>query len=172
MRTIQRLGPYVDIVEARDPVDPVLVVKLGLREESFRQFLHHNLFTPVAQYYGIVQDGLLSAVHAFKGLKRPLMHGEDIKADRNVIVYSWRSEVDYVWTGSRFDGSPIRKTPPPNLVFVVLVREEPQPNDYPRVGSILGSIERWNWVKEDPMLSQAPFDWQKRYGDRLWSRDI
>src|ERR1700733_1958848 len=130
MRTVQPVGPYVDIVEARAPDKPVLVVKLGLREDSFAQVLHHNLYTAVAQYYGIVQDGLLEAVHAFKGLNRPLMHGEDMEADKNVIVYTWRSELDYVWTGSRFDGKPIRKIPPLNRVFVVLVREEQQPNVY------------------------------------------
>jgi hypothetical protein len=111
MRKIRRLGPYVDIVEARDPRDPALVVKLGLREDSFQQILYHYLATPVAEYYGIVQDGLLLAIHAFKGLKHPLMHGEDIKADKSVIVYSWRPLFDYVWSGGRFDGKPIRRTP-------------------------------------------------------------
>ncbi len=165
MRTIQRLGPYVDIMEARAPDNRALVVKLGLRQDSFSQVLHHNLLTVVAQYYGIVQDGLLSAKHAFKGLKRPLMHGEDMGADKSVIIYSWRSEVDYVWTGSRFDGNPVRKIPPPSRVFVVLVREEQQPNDY----GVFGSIEKWNWIKEDPRELNAPLEWLDRYGQKLWS---
>jgi hypothetical protein len=158
MRTIQPVGPYVDIVEARAPDNRALVVRLGLRQDSFSQILHHNLFTVVAQYYGIVQDGLLAARHAFKGLKRPLMHGEDMEADKSVIIYSWR-------TGSRFDGNPVRKIPPPNRVFVVLVREEQQPNDY----GVFGSIEKWNWIKEDPQELHAPLEWLDRYGQKLWS---
>lgn len=77
-----------------------------------------------------------------------------------------------MWAGSQFDGNAIRKTPPPKRVFVVLVREEKQPNDYEGVGSIFGSIEKWNWVKEDPELPSAPIDWQERYETRLWSRSV
>jgi hypothetical protein len=158
-------------VEGRSLGSEALVVNLGLRSDSFGQVLHHNLFTMVAQYYGIVQDGMLSAIHAFSGLKRPLMHGDDKDADKSVVVYSWRPAVDFVWTGSRLDGHPIEKTPPPGRVFVVLVREEKQPNRYEGVGDIWGSIERWNWVKEDPVLPQAPVDWKDRYGRKLWSRE-
>ncbi|MFZ3212372.1 MAG: hypothetical protein WA188_12740 [Terriglobales bacterium] len=172
MRPIQRVGPYVDITEARDPLNPALVVKLGLRGDSFQQSVRSALATTIAQYYGIVQDGLLNAIHLFKGLKRPLMHGDDKEADKSVLVYSWRPEFDCVWTGSQFDGNAIRKTPPPNRVFVVLVREEKQPNAYEGVGSVLGSIEKWNWIKEDPALPHAPIDWQERYGTRLWSRSL
>jgi len=166
MRSIQRIGPYIDIIEAWSPFDSGLVVKVGVREESFQQLVHHNLATAVAQYYGIVQDGLLQAVHAFQGLKRPLMHGDDMRADEGVFIYSWRSELDYVWTGSRFAGHPAQRTPPPNLVFVVLVREEQQPNDF----KVFGSVERWNWVKQDPRLKHSPVDWKERYGRKLWSR--
>lgn len=96
MRPIQRVGPYVDITEARDPLNPALVVKLGLRGDSFQQNVRNALSTTIAQYYGIVQDGLLEAIHLFKGLKRPLMHGDDKGADKSVLVYSWRPEFDYV----------------------------------------------------------------------------
>jgi hypothetical protein len=78
-------------MEGLAPDDPALVVNLGIRQESFEQILHHNLFTPIAQYYRIVQDGLHNAMHAFRGLRRPLMHGDDKHADQNVVVYSWRS---------------------------------------------------------------------------------
>jgi hypothetical protein len=172
MKDIQPVGPYGDIVDARSPQDPVLAVKLGLRRDNFDRVLHHSLPTAVAQYYGIVQHGLFQAVHAFKGLNRPLMHGDDMEADKSILVYSWRPENDYVWIGSRFDGKVISKTPPSGRVFVVLVREEPEPNKYTGVGTIFGSIEKWNWVKEDPTFPHAPVDWQERYTSKLWSRDI
>ncbi len=57
-------------------------------------------------------------------------------------------------------------------VFVVLVREERQPNEFPGVGSVFGSIEKWNWVKEDPALPHAPIDWGERYATKLWSRNV
>lgn len=170
MRAIRPIGPYRDVTEARAPDNPLSVVTLGLRQDSFEQVLHHNLFTAVAQYYGIVQDGLLNAVHLFKGLKRPLMHGDDKEADKSVLVYSWCPTADCVWSPSRFDGNVILRPPPPARVFVVLVREEKQPNEYAGIEPILGSIEKWNWVKEDNMLRQAPVDWEQRYGEKLWSR--
>lgn len=170
MREIRPIGPYRDVTEARAPDNHVLVVNVGLRRDSFEQVLHHNLFTAVAQYYGIVQDGLLDAVHLFRGLKRPLMHGDDKEADKSVLVFTWRPSVDCVWSPSRFDGNVVLRPPPPARVFVVLVREEHQPNVYPGVGSIFGSIEKWNWIKEDPALPQAPVDWRERYGENLWSR--
>jgi len=97
MKTIQRVGPYLDIVEARSPENHLNVVKVGVRSDSFQQLMHQNLSTAVAQYYGIVQDGLLDARHAFMGLNRPLMHAGDMEADRSVIVYSWRPQTDYIW---------------------------------------------------------------------------
>lgn len=172
MKEIQPVGPYRDIVEARSPLDSMLAVKVGLRNDSFSRVLHHNLSTSVAQYYGIVQHGLFQAVHAFKGLNRPLMHGDDMEADKSVIVYSWRPQHDYVWIGGQFGGKPVEKIPPRGLVFVVLVREEPGPNEYAEVGKVFGSIEKWNWVKEDPRLRNAPVDWQDRYTEKLWSREI
>ena len=172
MKATQRVGQYVDIIEARDPLNSALVVKLGLRSDSFQQNVENGLATAIAQYYGIIQDGLLNAIHLFKGLKRPLMHGDDKQADKSVIVYSCKPDTDYVWTGSRFDGRPIAKTPPPNRVFVVLVREERQPNEYASVGSVFGSIEKWNWVKEDPALPGAPIDWEERYEAKIWSRNL
>lgn len=165
MRAIQPFGPYRDIVEGRSPSDPVLAVQLGLREESFQQLVRHNLATAVAQYYGIVQESLWEALHAFRGLNRPLMHGQDTKADEHVVIYSWCPATDYVWVGGRFGGKPVAKPPASKRVFVVLVREEPE-NEM----KVFGSIERWNWVTEDPRLRGAPLDWQERYREKLWSR--
>jgi hypothetical protein len=173
MRDIQRVGPYLDIVEARDPLNAALVVKLGMHGDTFQQIVHNGQKTVVAQYYGIVQDGILAAVHCFEGLKRPLLDADEKKdVGKSILVYSWRPEIDYEWSHSRFDGNPIPKTPPPKRVFVVLVRKEPQPNRYAEVGTVFGSIERWNWIKEDPGLPHAPVGWLERYEDKLWSRSV
>ncbi len=166
-RTVQGVGPYQDIVEAPSPGDPETAITLGLRSDTFKQYTHYGLKTAVAQYYGLVQSGLLAARHAFRGLKRPLNYAGDMEADKSVIVYSWRPAFDYEWDGTREYGNPISRNPPSNLVFVVLVREEP-PNEH----NVFGSIEKWNWVGEDPQLRHAPVDWAKRYGNKLWSRGI
>jgi hypothetical protein len=166
MRAIQRLGFYADVVEAPSQFDPAISVKLGLKTENFQQLSGRNLATAVAQYYGIVQEGIMSANHLFRGLKRPLMLADDMNADQTVLAYTWRPSEDMEWAGSRFEGDVIRLVPPPGRVFVVLVREE-----YGSDG-VSGSIEHWNWVREDPKLPYAPVDWEQRYGKKLWSRGI
>src|SRR5580692_4703778 len=100
MQTIQRVGPYVHIVEARSPENHSNIIKLGVNQASFQQFIQRNLSFVIAQFYGIIQPGLLEAVHAFKGLKRPLMQADDMQADQHIIAYSWRPQFDYVWSHS------------------------------------------------------------------------
>jgi hypothetical protein len=167
MRNIQPLGPYADTIEGYSQFDPEKVVRFGVRCETFQVMTRWGLATAVAQYYGIVEDHLIEARHAFRGLNRPLMYGGDMEADEKFIIYSWRPQFDYVWVGDRFKGNPEKRTPPPDLVFVVLVQEE-NPNEY----SVVGSIVHWNWVKQDPGLRYAPVAWQERYKARLWSKDL
>ena len=167
MRDIQGVGPYCDVMQAPSPNDQGGIIRLGIRNETFRQYTRRQYYTPVAQYYGIVQDGLRLARHLFRGLNRPLMLKNDTEADKNVLIYAWRSELDFEWVGTPYDGNPEQKVPPPDRVFVVIVRQE-LPNEF----KVDGSIERWNWVEEDGHLEHAPIAFQERYGERLWSRKI
>ena len=166
MRDMHPVGPYKDVIQSRSASDPHRMVNLGIRKDSFRAYAEWDLKSAIAQYYAIVQEGMEEARHAFKGLKRPLMLNDDMSADESVVVYSWRSTIDAEWRGSRFDGHPlVIDNPPPNRVFVVLVRDEPE-NEH----DVVGSIEKWNWIREDPAMPHAPVDWQLRYGEKLWSR--
>jgi hypothetical protein len=165
MRPIRGVGPYADIVEAPSPTNNSDIVKLGVRVTTFEGYVRRKEISNVAQYYGIVQGDLMLAKHLFTGLKRSLMYNGDMQADRNVIVYSWRSTNDYRWRGNVQNGHSERVDPPRDQVFVVLVREEPE-NEH----GVLGSIEHWNWVQEDPVLAHAPVDWNQRYGQKLWSK--
>src|SRR4051794_40932223 len=113
MKPIQRLGVYADTVTAPSPNDPSATVTLGLRSQTLAQYAGHDLRTVVAQYYGIVKEDLMSARHLFRGLERYLSFGDDMKADENVLVYTWRSQVDYEWQGSQFNGIPVVRTPRP-----------------------------------------------------------
>jgi hypothetical protein len=128
--------------------------------------------TKCAQFYGLIQPGLMDAIHAFRGLKRPLMKGDNMHGDADIIAYSWRPQHDYIWSRSQFDGHPLQKQPPPGVILVVLVRLFKVPEQYPGLGAVEGSIEHWSWVMGDPELQFAPIDWQERYEDRLWSREL
>lgn len=105
----------------------------------------------------------MAAEHAFQGLVRPLMHNGDVDADRTVIIYCWRPQIDWEWRGDKFSGQVVPMEPPPRRVFVVLVREE-QDHEL----GVCGSVEKWNWIAEDPSLLEAPVDWKTRYGRMLW----
>jgi hypothetical protein len=93
------------------------------------------------------------------------MHDADMDADERVLVYAWRPYSDYEWSGGPWDGNIIRREPPLNRVFVVLVKEE-KPNEF----GVYGSIEKWNWIMEDSRLKDAPVEWDVRYGKKLWSK--
>jgi hypothetical protein len=60
------------------------------------------------------------------------------------------------------DGHPEPRTRPAWRVFAVLVREET-----PDVGDVIGSIEKWNWIREDSVDTHAPVDWEERYAKEL-----
>lgn len=164
MRDVCGLGAYKDIVEAPDPEDHHLMVKLGVTTNTFRL---HATSSAIGQYYGIVQEGIILARHLFRGLNRPLLHEGDMNADQGVIVYTWRPLADYEWAGGRHSGRVERiDPPPPNRVFAVLVRLIESDHH-----GVVGSVEHWNWIREDPGLPHAPVDWEQRYTKRLWSRD-
>ena len=165
MQNSPLIKPYFDIVDALSPQDCETTVKLGVRHETFQRNVNLKLSTMIAQYYGIVKDGLIIAEHAFRGLKRPLLHADDMHADESVVVYAWRPTFDYEWTGYRHDGKITSLVPPPGRVFVVLVREMPIDS-----WGVSGTIERWNWVREDPELRHAPVDYRERYKEPLWSK--
>jgi len=172
MREVQRAGQYVAIVDARSPERSDSVVQVGLRQLTFRQLACTGQHTRCAQFYGLIQPGLLDAVHAFRGLKRPLMRAGDMHGDADFVAYSWRPERDYVWEGSQFDGNPIQTVPNRGTVFVVLVHLFKEPEEGPNHGLIFGSIEHWSWVNGDPLLRFAPVEWEERYDDHLWSRNL
>lgn len=159
---------YFDVVDAPSPESPSSTIKLGVRHETFQTIVKFRQATALAQYYDIVKIGIIVAEHAFRGLMRPLMHNGDMRADESVLIYSWKPQYDSEWTGTPYTGSIIRLIPPPaGRVFVVLVRESTS-----SAGSVHGTIEHWNWVREDPGLKGAPIDHGLRYKTRLWSRSI
>lgn len=49
-------------------------------------------------------------------------------------------------------------------------RPEPEPDTFANVGTIEGSIEKWNWVEEDPSLPGAPIGSTDRFVQKHWSR--
>lgn len=123
------------------------------------------MFASIAQYYGLVQCGMQQARHVFRGLERPMAVADDMHADRDVFVYSWKPEVDYEWEGAPFDGVPVRRTPKERTVFVVLMCLQKGQS------GVLGVIAKWNWVREDQNLAEAPVNWEQRYEQKIWSRD-
>ena len=59
---------------------------------------------------GMVQDGMMDAQHLFKGLRRLLLLAEDMHADETVMVYTWRSPIDFEWHGTAQNGWPIERS--------------------------------------------------------------
>jgi len=163
VRDGSRVGPYFDVFDAPGRTG---TIKVGITHGTFQRLSRHGLATMIAQYYGIVQDGLRHARHLYRGLNRPLLHANNMNADEDVFIYSWRPALDFIWLGGRHDGNPRSMTPPAGRVFVVLVRDHGTPDEH----GVSGTIEHWNWTHEDPTLRDAPVDWAKRYATNEWSK--
>lgn len=147
---------------APSPDDPRQTVQLELRSDTLQRYQQRAMFTPIAEYYAIVRD-LMSAQNCFRGVKRPMADHTGMDIDQRVVVYTWRPLYGAVWMGVPPTGTVIQKVAPPGYVFAVLVRQDDDGQD------VYGSIERWNWIEEDPGLPQAPIDWVARYGEKKWS---
>ena len=159
---MSRNPEYQFIINGRSRKDPDRVVRFGVRADTFREYVRRGLRCRVAQYYGIIENGLCDAGHLFQGLNRPLDWEGDMEADKGVLVYTWVPPNDFVWVGGSFDGTIESRYPEPGKVFAVLVREDDTEAD------IEGSIEHWTWVRESLDLA-APTDWKTRYDKKVWS---
>ncbi len=164
MRAFLVDAKYPD-ASGREPVD----AKLGMIVPALGVCVVRGLLSAVAQFYGLVEPGLILSRHIFKGLERPLCVDDRMNADGEKLIYSWRPRWDYEWQGGP-GGSLRRILAPTRSVFVVIAT--------PNVGryrdefpDAVGWIERWNWVEEDPVLSEAPRDWVDRYHKKLWTRE-
>jgi hypothetical protein len=112
---------YIQLVDAPSPGNSSHTVQFGVRRETFMRFTKYGLKTSIAQFYDIVQNGLILAEHAFRGLNRPMMRGNDKNADESIVVYSWKPSYDSEWIGDPFSGKMLRLTPPNDRVFTVIV---------------------------------------------------
>lgn len=167
MESVTSTGPYVALVEAFSPENSSSRITLGLSKDAYKQQTRLCLRSMRGQFYGIVLPGMVMARHCFLGVDRPLMHLNDMNADQKIAVYTWKPADNYEWTGGTATGTIIRLPPPPDHVFVVLVRGQ-QPDGL----GVSGVILRWNWIRgEDPNLSEAPIEWKTRYREKLWSRE-
>jgi hypothetical protein len=101
LRDFQPIGPYVDVISVPSPNDRnrflshdrERFIKLGLEEATIDRLRRFGLATTVAQYYGNVQEGLFFAddvVHLFRGLKRPLMHLDNVRGDQFWSIRGYR----------------------------------------------------------------------------------
>ena len=172
MRNIEPIGEYQDVISVPPPADSSNTlrredyVRMGVPLAVFDRLRQYGLATAVAQYYGIVQEGLHFAdtVHLFRGLQRPLMDEEDEDGDKRMFVYSWVPRNDYEWDWS--SQMPRPRTPPAHLVFVVLAK----PYDSPDEHGVHGVVLHWGWIAEDPWLPSAPIESRERFTERVWTK--
>jgi hypothetical protein len=157
---------YKCVIDAPAPVGPNSTVRLGLTEETVTQLGKYGLKTKIAQLVGIVLKDLKSSQLLFKGLRRPMLEDGNPDADKNVLIYSSKPAFDCYWSGSRQEGEVVQRTPPAGSVFVVLVLLHNTPDE------TIGSIVQWNWLLESRSMSRSPSEWETRYDEHLWSKNV
>lgn len=158
-------GVCLYTTDAKYPnLDSVDDARIGIEASEIGKVAKYNLSVVIAQFFGIVGPGMIISQHIFQGLKRPMLLGENMGADKDMFVYSWKPQQDCIWDGSPHSGKIKKIAAPPNKVFVVIV--EPGAHYL----GISGTIKHWTWVPEDGYLQQAPLNWKTRYTEKLWSQ--
>ena len=92
-----------------------------------------------------------------------------MKGDTSKLIYTWKPTFDYEWIGGRF-GEPKERPTPQNSVFCVIVSPNIRNSNIEKFPYVYGWIERWNWVKEDKGLPEAPINWVDRYKKKIYTR--
>ena len=142
---------------------------LALLVTDLRAFANRGQSTAIAQFYGLLELGLIQAKHVFVGLQRPLLTDGDNAADAEKLAYVRKPPFDYLWVGSKFAGNLTEVDAPAKAVFAVLVTPNVKHRtDFP---SVDGWINHWTWIDEDPVLPEAPVGWVDRYEAKLWTRN-
>ncbi|ODB94973.1 hypothetical protein A3194_20125 [Candidatus Thiodiazotropha endoloripes] len=169
MRELQQPGGLVYAIDGKNIKDLesqeslnfcVLANQLGVQSDR-------GLSTYLAQFFEIVDTGLIDPAHVFKGLKRPMFCGDDRNADAEKHAITWDPGFDAIWIGNRFKGLTRRTAAPKDRVFVSIVSSNLKTDDFPDVDYW---IEHWTWVVQSGDLPGAPIDWQTRYKEKLWSK--
>jgi len=143
-------------------------VKFGMRASDLKRYGLRGQGSAIAQFYKIVGDGLIVARHIFKGLNRPLYCDECEDGDQDKLIYTWKPSIDWFWHGDGPTGSPKRVKAPADKVFFVIISVNKNHKDaYP---DVYGWIERWNWVREDEALPEAPTEWVERFDCKIYTR--
>lgn len=166
---IQENGKFVYVADGKyiDGENSAQDAKFGLLATDLKAYADRGQATKIAQFYELVIPGLILARHIFWGLERPLYCDGNADGDELKYVYSRKPTFDVIWVGGR-NGIIKRIGSSPNRVFVTIVSKNARTKEYP---SIFGWLEGWNWVEEDPYLSEAPDNWVDRYKRKVWTRE-
>lgn len=120
--------------------------------------------TVIAQFDGLVKNGMVLTKHIFQGLRRKLRTDEDSDSDQRMLVHVRKPSYNYFVSNKRI----MREDAPKATVFAVLVSPNIKHKDkYPEVH---GWINTWTWLDEEPGLAEAPIGWVDRYDNKLWTR--
>ena len=160
-------GEQVYIAEGPSLTSPEVVVQYALRKDDLNAYVQRHQLSLIAQFYGLVVNGLILTKHCFKGLRRDLFCDGQQGGQSKKYALVRKPAYDYVWEGGR-NGKEVKKVAPDSSVFVVLISENAHKENFP---TIEGWIDRWCWVQEDSgPLEDTPEGWVDRYEQKIWTQ--
>jgi hypothetical protein len=164
MRLVDENNEKIFVISGVDHVGAE--THFGFPKASFQKIYNRGSNVRLAQFLGIVVPGIVLVQHVFQGLKRPMCVGNDMEADKQKLVYTWKPEWDFWWPDRyKFDARRLEfREAPDGKVFAVIISPNNAKELYPSVDYW---IERWYWVRRSDTLLKAPTEWERRYESKL-----
>lgn len=141
-------------------------LNVAVSKEALSAKVGRNMRWHIGQLYGVVEPGIIFAQHAFRGLKRPMLVGDDHEADEKKVVLTWAAKNDAYLEGDAFNAYTRFEPAPLARVFGVIVTVNEMVTDFP---DVYAWAEHWSWLQSSDSLAGAPKEWQDAYTEKLWS---
>lgn len=142
--------------------------KLVLNKEILKRLTDKRQKHVYAQFEKLVKPAVRDPEFIFLGLERALYNDNSLEGDNEKLVYVFSPRFDYVWKGSKFDGSIERIKKPNNCVFTVIVSKNNLHKD--EYKDVFGFIEEWNWCDSESH-GKKPVSWIDRYGKLFFDKN-
>lgn len=170
-----QIGNLVRVAHAPNWTDniPGKFVRVGLTNRKFINLLESGMTTKVAEWEGIVFNGLKNTHVIYQGLKRDMKVGDRANCDKDHLALVCQPE--YVPYYEKQPGKDVPdptlkfKLAPKGLLFAVLITVNHNKTTYEDIHYWANS---WSWVDADATDRLSPTSYDERYEKCVFRKEL